>query len=62
MISFIIWLAGVVCAIWCILDIWKKNINQTGKIIAAIVVLLTSWLGIAVYYFYAKNHIEEWFK
>lgn len=55
MIGTIIWLIGVFCAIWCVMDIFKKNISTAGKVIASIVVLLTSWLGFAVYYFYAKT-------
>ena len=49
-------------AIWCVMDIFKKNISTAGKVIAAIVVLLTSWLGLAVYYFYGRDHLEEWFR
>ena len=45
MIGTIIWLIGVFCAIWCVMDIFKKNISTAGKVIASIVVLLTSWLG-----------------
>ena len=55
MIGTIIWLIGVFCAIWCVMDIFKKNISTAGKV-------LTSWLGFAVYYFYAKDHLQEWFK
>ena len=62
MIGTIIWLIGVFCAIWCVMDIFKKNISTAGKVIASIVVLLTSWLGFAVYYFYAKDHLQEWFR
>lgn len=40
MIGTIIWLIGVACAIWCVMDIFKKNISTAGKVIAAIVVLL----------------------
>ena len=39
MIGTIIWLIGVACAIWCVMDIFKKNISTAGKVIAAIVVL-----------------------
>lgn len=28
----------------------------------SVLVLLTSWVGLLVYYFYAKDHLEEWFK
>ena len=59
MIGTIVWLIGLVCAIWCVLDIFKKNISTGGKVIA---VLLTSWVGLAVYYFYGRDHLQEWFK
>ena len=62
MIGTIIWLIGVFCAIWCVMDIFKKNISTAGKVIASIVVLLTSWGGLAVFYFYGRDHLQEWFK
>ena len=62
MIGTIVWLIGLVCAIWCVLDIFKKNISTGGKVIAAVVVLLTSWVGLSVYYFYGRDHLQEWFK
>ena len=62
MIGTIIWLIGVACAIWCVMDIFKKNISTAVKSISAILLLLTSWLGLAFYYFYGRDHLEEWFK
>lgn len=58
----LIWLAGVICTIWCVLDIWKKDITLVGKVVVAVIVLLTSWIGLAVYYFWARHHVTEWFK
>ena len=58
----LLYIVGLVCAIWCVLDIFKKNITLPGKLIASAVVLLTSWLGIALYYFWARHHITTWFK
>ncbi|MBR3406831.1 MAG: hypothetical protein IKG92_08025 [Bacteroidales bacterium] len=58
----IIYIAGIVLSVLAVLDILKKNISPAGKFITSIVVLLTSWLGLAVYYFYAKDHLTEWFK
>ena len=26
------------------------------------IVLATSWIGLAVYFLYAKDHLTEWFK
>ncbi len=58
----LIYLAGLICAVWCVLDILKKPITLPGKVLTAAVVLLTSWLGILVYYFWARHHVNEWFK
>ena len=58
----ILYLVGLVCAVLAVLDIFKKNISTVGKVIASVLVLLTSWVGLLVYYFYAKDHLEEWFK
>ena len=55
----ILYLVGLVCAVLAVLDIFKKNISTVGKVIASVLVLLTSWVGLLVYYFYAKDHLEE---
>jgi hypothetical protein len=58
----ILYIIGVVCAIWCILDVFKKNISTAGKVITSVVLLLTSWLGLALYYFWARHNLTKWFK
>ena len=58
----ILYIVGLVCSIWCVLDIFKKNITLPGKLIASIVVLATSWIGLALYSFWARHHITTWFK
>ena len=58
----IIYLVGLVLAILAVIDIFKKPISVVGKIITAVLVLVTSWLGLIVYYLYAKNHLTDWFK
>ncbi|MBQ1978521.1 MAG: hypothetical protein IIU94_03270 [Alistipes sp.] len=58
----LIWLIGLICSIWCVLDILKKDISLVAKVIVAVIVLLTSWIGLAVYYFWARHHLTEWFK
>lgn len=62
MLSKIIYIAGVVLSILAVLDIVKKPISLVGKIICSVIVLATSWIGILVYYLYAKDHITQWFK
>lgn len=58
----IIYIIGVVLSVVAVLDILKKPISLVGKIISAVLVLATSWIGLAVYFLYAKDHLTEWFK
>ena len=58
----IIYIIGLVLSIIAVLDIIKKPISLVGKIVTAAIVLLTSWIGLIVYFLYAKNHLTEWFK
>lgn len=60
--STIIYLVGVVLSVIAVLDILKKPISLVGKIITAVLVLCTSWIGLVVYYLYAKDHLTDWFK
>lgn len=58
----IVYIIGLVLAIIAVLDILKKPISLIGKIICCVLVLITSWIGLLVYYLYAKDHLVEWFK
>ncbi len=58
MIGFIIWIVGLLCAIWCVLDIFKKkSLSTVQKILLAILVLIFSWVGLIVYYIF-RNKIS----
>ena len=58
----IIYIIGLVLAVLAVIDICKKHISDVGKVICSVIVLLTSWIGLIVYYLWAKDHITEWFK
>jgi hypothetical protein len=60
--GFIIWLIGTILAIKAVLEIFKMNISTAWKLIWVILLLVTSWVGLAVYYFFAKDKIEGWSK
>ena len=60
--AFILYVAGIVLCVMAILEVLKMSISTAGKAITIVLLLLTNWLGLAVYYFYAKNHLTEWFK
>lgn len=54
----ILYILGIVAAIWCVLDIFKKTkIDAIMKIVIAVAVLATSWVGFAVYYFIVRSRI-----
>ena len=54
----IIYILGIVIAIWCVLDIFKKSKRGLiGKILLSIAVLAFSWLGFIVYYFIIRDRI-----
>jgi len=58
----LIYIIGVVLSVIAVLDILRKPISFVAKLICALVVLLTSWVGLLVYFLYAKDHLTEWFK
>lgn len=58
MLAKIVYIVGIIAAIWCVLDIFKKpNLSILWKIVLTIAVLATSWIGFIVYYFLVRNKI-----
>ncbi|MDD5951423.1 MAG: hypothetical protein PUC53_06125 [Bacteroidales bacterium] len=58
MIGKIVYILGIIAAVWCVLDIFKKDhLDMLKKILLTVLVLCTSWLGILVYYFILKDRI-----
>lgn len=62
MIGFIIWIIGVVLTIKAAVEIWNLNVDPVKKIVVIVLLVLTSWLGIAVYYLVAKDKLATWLK
>lgn len=62
MIGFIIWIIGVVLTIKAAIEIWNLNVDTVKKIVVIVLLVLTSWLGIAVYYLVAKDKLATWLK
>ncbi len=59
--GLILYLIGVALTIYAIVDLFKKNLTAPAKWLSAIVLLLTSWVGLLVYFLYARNRMETWF-
>ncbi|MBQ3673827.1 MAG: hypothetical protein II928_05075 [Paludibacteraceae bacterium] len=54
----ILYVLGIVCAVWCVYDIFTTaKCGLLGKIIASILVLAFSWIGFAIYYFLVRGKI-----
>ena len=58
----IVYIVGTILAILAIIDVFKKPIPLWGKILTAFLLLLTSWIGLAVYYLFARDRLTQWFK
>ncbi|MBR4808995.1 MAG: hypothetical protein IK031_01785 [Bacteroidales bacterium] len=58
MIGTIVYILGIIAAVWCVLDIFKKpKLDLIMKILLAIAVLAFSWVGFLVYYFLIRQRI-----
>jgi hypothetical protein len=44
------------------LEIWKLPVDGVKKLLVIIGLLLTSWIGLLVYYFFAKDKLADWLK
>lgn len=58
----IIYIVGIILGVMAVLEILGQPINLIGKIITIAFVLLTSWVGIIVYYFIMRGNLTKWFK
>lgn len=57
--GLILYILGIVAAIWCVLDIFKASkIDGIMKLVLAVLVLAASWVGFALYYFFVRERIQ----
>ena len=62
MIAFILWIIGIVLAVKAALEILKLEGDTVKKLLCVIVLVITSWVGIGVYYFWARERVAQWVK
>ena len=62
MIGFIIWIIGLILAIKAVLEIMKWKVDGVKKLLVAILVLLTSWIGLIFYYFLGRDNLPQMLK
>ena len=52
----------MVLCIKAVLEIWKWNVDTVKKLLVIVLVLLTSWIGLAVYYFWGRQNLPQMLK
>ena len=62
MIAFIIWIVGLVLSIKAALEIFQFEGDLLKKVLFIVLVLCFSWIGLAVYYLYAREKMAQWVK
>lgn len=60
MVGFIIWIVGLVLTIKAAIEIWQLDAPVEKRLLAIVLILLTSWIGLFFYYFYARTRIAGW--
>lgn len=62
MAAIIIMIVGVILGVVAVFEILGQPISLLGKIITIAFVLLTNWIGIAVYYIFLRGNLTRWFR
>ena len=62
MIGAIIWIVGLVLAVKAALEILHLEGDTLKKVVFVVLLLLCSWIGLAVYYLFAREKMAEWVK
>lgn len=60
MISFIIWIIGLVLTVKAAMEIWRIHAPVEKRLLAIVLIVLTSWLGLLFYYFYGRSRMALW--
>ena len=62
MIGFIIWIVGLILTFRAAIEIWNINAAIEKRLIAIVLIVLTSWVVLLFYYFYGKERMGGWLK
>lgn len=62
MIGVIIWIVGMILTIKAVFEIAFYDVALWKRIITIIILVATSWVGLIVYYLFAKGRMENWLK
>ena len=60
MIGFIIWVIGMILTIRAAFEIARYDVSLCKRIVAIIILVSTSWVGLLFYYLFARDRMESW--
>lgn len=60
MVALIIWIIGLVLTVKAAIEILNLKGDTVKKLLSVIVLILSSWLGLLLYYFWAREKVAEW--
>lgn len=60
MIGFFVWLIGLILTIRAAFEIWRLPVAVEKRLISIALILISSWLGLLFYYFYARERLAYW--
>lgn len=60
MVALIIWIIGLVLTIKAAIEILNLEGDTVKKLLSVIVLILSSWIGLLLYYFWAREKVAEW--
>ncbi len=59
MIGFIIWVIGMILTIRAAFEIARYDVSLWKRIVAIIILVSTSWVGLLFYYLFARDRMES---
>ena len=57
----ILYIVGVILGVLAVLEILNQPISLFNRILIIAFVLITSWVGIAIYYLILRGNLTRWF-
>jgi hypothetical protein len=56
----IVYFVGAIIGLWCVFDLFvKKKLDIAWKFVIAILILITSWIGLVIYLLLVRNAIPN---
>jgi hypothetical protein len=62
MIALIAWIIGLVLSVKAALEIYRLEGDAIKKVLFIVLVIMCSWVGLVVYYLFARDKMAEWVK